>query len=365
LLWKRRHLLSRDSGTDAGHDLGGRQQTGGVHDGRLAVAPARFDGGEPGTCDGQAAGPQPSPTCPFDPLLVRPPPGPHRAADRPGGIRPDPGPPPLLPPGQARPDPGQHGGGAVAPGPALDHPPPDRGGLGAQAPRAGHGVGGRSPLGAPRFAPPQRPVSGPTVQGRRREPTPPALLAPAHHPVGRLGGPAEQPGARRFVNASGGAGLVIQRVARLPRRPDRRRAWRMGSRRPWAGGRPRSPQTAAAARRVQVLRGVPPARGRSWSRARHGSARPASRTTRGRLGRREWAEHEASPRRCTAWMAVRTRRVAQPSCWAIGAGRCPRARARRSWPRRRVKAAAERRPAASCARLRGQGSTRQWWFQAT
>jgi hypothetical protein len=99
-----------------------------------------------------------------------------------------------------------------------------------------------------------------------------------------LGDQADQPVARLFFKAYWGSGLVIQRLACRQCTPTRLSAWRMVSMLTEYGVSPRSQQTSAAKRRIQVLRGLPKARGRSCSSACNGAA---GSTRRERLGRRD------------------------------------------------------------------------------
>jgi hypothetical protein len=86
---------------------------------------------------------------------------------------------------------------------------------------------------------------------------------------------------------------VIQRLARRQFTPNRLSAWRIVSMLTGYGVNPRSQQTSAAKRSVQVLRGLPKARGRWCSSVCNGLA---SSTRRVRLGRRDWACTAEPPR---------------------------------------------------------------------
>jgi hypothetical protein len=269
-------------------------------------------------------------------------------ADVPGGIVPQQHQDPFPLDGQPLAEPGEQGSCDVTDGSAVDKPPQDLVGVESQQPIASQGVGGRILFRAVLLDQSQGRTLGPTAQGRLGQTTPPGCSGKAQDPVGMLRGQADQAVAVRFLNAYWGSGLVIQRLARRQFTPSRLSAWRIVSMLTGYGVNPRSQQTSAAKRSVQVLRGLPKARGRSCSRARNCSPLPASSTARVRLGRRDRADNEASPRMWKAWIALRTLWVAQLSCWAICAGRCPRALASSIWHRRRVNAFGDRSPVSSC-----------------
>src|SRR5262249_48332633 len=150
----------------------------------------------------------------------------------------------------------------VAYGSAVDKPQQDLVGVESQQPIASQGFGVRILFRAVVLDQSQGRTLGPTVQGRLGQRTPPGCIGQAQDPVGMRRGQADQAVAGHFFNAYWGSGLVIQRLARRQFTPSRLRAWRIVSMLTGYGVNPRSPQPSATKRSVQVLRGLPKARGR-------------------------------------------------------------------------------------------------------
>ena len=118
-------------------------------------------------------------------------------------------------------------------GPAFDTAPQAIAAVGPPPPIATQGLGLALPLRAHLCHQPPRRSRGPAGQGGEREPTPPGLIGEAQHPLWMPGCQADEPVAWRFLNAYGGSGLVLQRVARRQLLPNRLRAWRMVSMLSW------------------------------------------------------------------------------------------------------------------------------------
>jgi hypothetical protein len=262
-------MLGFDIVADTANQLCGGQQAAGFDDRSLTVDPMRFEPIEPGAFDWQTAGEEAYPALPLHPLMVAPQPTAHLTTDGPGGIVPDHDQDLLALPRQSFTQPGQQGCGDMAHRPALDKAPPHIVAVSPPQPITAPGVGLRLPLGADPFDQPQGVLRSPAVQSWVGQPTPPSLIGKTQHPVSMLGGQAAQPITRLFLKAYGGSGLVIQRLARRQCTPKRLSAWRMVSRLTWCGVRPCSRQTSAAQRRVQVVWGLPKARGRSCRSVRH------------------------------------------------------------------------------------------------
>jgi hypothetical protein len=153
-------------------------------------------------------------------------------ADGPRGVVPDPphgGAPvrrqPLAAPGET--------GGGLSPDRAAGHKPPPplfgrRGALASHPAIAGQRLRLGSSLG-PRLVPHAHGRHGrrPGLHRGRRQPTPPALLLPAHGPGWMGRGAGSEPGAPLFFRTDAGSGRVIPGLARGPRPPRAARARRL------------------------------------------------------------------------------------------------------------------------------------------
>jgi len=236
-VWKVFPMVAANLSSDAADDLAGREPARRFHERPLALHPGRCNWMQPGPFARPAPGQQTDTAVALALWIVGPDLGPDGSTPGPGGMIPQPHRDPLALDGRPLVAPGQTGRRHVAHGPAIYKPQPDGVGVGPEPPRAGQGGGSRPRLRERRGAPPEGLPHGPAVRSRLSPTTPPGRIGTTEPPGGRPGGPVDQAVAGRFLNAFGGSGLVIQRVAHRQCPPNRLRAWRTVARPTWARGR--------------------------------------------------------------------------------------------------------------------------------
>src|SRR3712207_5398839 len=256
-----------ESCADSLGQLVSREQPVGLYHLALAMDPLGLHRIEPRALFGQQAAYDPhSRASLFDLTVVSSNPPSHLAAYVPAGVVPDQHPNSLADRFELLRTPRKEAGSYLAHRATIHKAQPHLIELRHIKPVAGDGFGIRVVFSNRLLHQAQRlPLLAPAMQRGQSQPTPPTLVTETHSPggVGMIGRHPHQSVASPFFLAYSGSGLVIQRLARSQRTPNRAKVARMVSPVTCSSVSPSSKLTSAAISKVQRLLCLPNLRG-SW-----------------------------------------------------------------------------------------------------